>query len=307
MYVWDVRTLPATSPADLKVGSSRGRGTLATTILGSGMVFLDGSIANIATRQIGRQFTAGFASLQWIIVGYTLALASLILLGGSLGDRYGRRRVYLFGMAWFSLASLACAVAPNVELLIAARVIQGVGGALLAPGSLAIIQASFTPDDALKAVGLWSGMSGVATAAGPLLGGYLVQHVSWRWAFAINVPIGLLAYVLGVRFVPESRQPRESCAPMDLTGTAIVAAALGLLTLGPTRAGTSGWNASSLALTFAGLVGLVFFVVHERAQRSPLVPPSLFASRTFAGANLMTLTTYAALAVVSFLLTLHLR
>ncbi|MFN2517793.1 MAG: MFS transporter, partial [Jatrophihabitantaceae bacterium] len=167
------------------MGTARGRRVLAATVLGSGMVFLDATVVNVAARSIGDDFHASFGALQWVLNAYTLALASLILLGGSLGDRLGRRRVFLTGTAWFAAASLACAVAPNVGTLIAARALQGVGGALLTPGSLAIISAAFAPGDRAAAVGVWSGLAGVSTALGPLLGGWFVQDFSWRWAFAI--------------------------------------------------------------------------------------------------------------------------
>jgi EmrB/QacA subfamily drug resistance transporter len=290
----------------LSIDSTRGRGVLATTILGSGMVFLDGTIANVAANRIGTDFSASFASLQWVLNGYALALASLILVGGSLGDRFGRRRVYLIGMAWFAGASVLCALAPNVQILIAARVLQGVGGALLTPGSLSLIQASFARSETGRAVGIWSGMSGVTTAAGPLLGGYLVQHVSWRWAFGINVPLGVLAVVLGLRFVPESRSSGVG-GPLDVTGTVLIALGLGGLTYGTTLAGDTGWGATALGATVGGLVVLAVFVLVEGRRAFPLLPPRLFRNRTFTGANLMTFTTYGSLGAVFFLLVLNLQ
>ena len=176
---------------DLAFESSAGRWVLAVAVLGSGMAFLDGTVVNVALPDIGRDLGASTAALQWILNGYLLTLASLILLGGSLGDRYGRRLIFMIGAGLFTAASLLCALAPSVELLIAARLLQGVGGALLTPGSLAMIEASFRPVDRARAIGAWSGLGGVATALGPLLGGYLVEAVSWRAIFLINLPLGL--------------------------------------------------------------------------------------------------------------------
>ncbi|UQX88639.1 MFS transporter [Jatrophihabitans telluris] len=295
-----------TAPAKLTLASPAGRGALAATVLASGMVFLDGTIANVATRQIGLDFKASFATLQWVLNGYALALASLILLGGSLGDRFGRRSVYLLGIVWFATASALCALAPNAEVLIAARVLQGIGGALLTPGSLALIQASFRPEETGRAVGVWSGTSGVTTALGPLLGGYLVQHVSWRWAFGINVPLAVVAVLLAMRFLPESRSDEEE-GPLDMAGTVLIALALGGLTYGTTLAGSSGWNGTAVGCTLAGVLLLAVFVVVEDRRRYPLVPPRLFANRTFTGSNLMTFTTYGALGAVFFLMVLDLQ
>lgn len=290
----------------LRLSTTRGRGALAATILGSGMTFLDSTIVNIATKHIGQDFHAGFGELQWVLNAYTLTLASLILLGGSLGDRLGRRRVFLFGTVWFAVASLACALAPNVETLIAARAIQGIGGALMMPGSLAIISASFAEGDRARAVGAWSGLTGVSTALGPLLGGWLVQDFSWRWAFAINLPIAVAVVILALRFVPETRSAHSPPRP-DAAGTVLIALALAALTFGTTRAGTDGWSAVPLAVTAAGAVLLVVFVWVEARTRNPLVPLGIFANRTFSGTNLMTLLAYAALGAFFFLLVLQLQ
>ncbi len=290
----------------LPLDTRQGRGVIAATVLASGMVFLDGTIANVAIRQIGIDFHAGFATLQWVLNGYTLALASLILLGGSLGDHLGRRRIFLIGVCWFALASLCCAVAPNAVVLVAARVLQGIGGALLTPGSLALIQASFRPVDRGRAVGMWSGMAGTATAAGPLVGGYLVQHASWRWAFAINLPFAVAAVLCCLRSVPESRHAGMS-RQLDLTGTGLVATSLALLTYGTTLAGTDGWGVRTLGLTAAGVLVLLLFGWAESRRRHPLMPLSLFGNRTFTGSNLMTFTTYGALSAMLFLFVLQLQ
>ena len=294
------------SAGSLRLRTGRGRAVLAATVLGSGMVFLDSTVVNVAAKRIGQDLSAGFAVLQWVLNAYTLALAGLILLGGSLGDRLGRRRVFLLGVAWFALASLGCALAPNAAVLVAMRAVQGVGGALLTPGSLAIISATFAPDDRAPAVGAWSGLAGVSTALGPLLGGWLVEYHSWRWAFALNLPLAAAVLVLGVRFVPESRAA-GSPRPLDLPGTVLVAAALGLITFATTEAGSDGWTAVPLGTLAAGAVLAAAFVVVERRSPDPLVPPSLFADRTFAGTNVMTLLTYAALGVVLFVLVLQLQ
>lgn len=279
---------------------------LATTIVGSGMAFLDGTIANVATRRIGQEFNASFGALQWVQNGYLLPLASLILVGGSLGDRLGRRRVYLVGVAWFALASLLCAIAPNVGVLIAARALQGIGGALLTPGSLAIISSTFVEEDRAAAVGAWSGLAGVATAIGPFLGGWLVQDVSWRWAFAINLPFAVVVIVLGMRFVPESRAEHRQ-THLDLPGALLVAAGLAALTYGTTSAGSNGWDVVAFGLIGAGIVLLAAFVVVERDSRQPLVPLGLFRNRAFSGANLMTFMAYGALGALLFVLVLHLQ
>ena len=295
-----------TQPGGIKLSSARGRRIIAATILASAMVFLDATVANVAVRQIGIDFHAGFSTLQWVLNGYTLALASLILLGGSLGDHFGRRRMYLIGITWFAAASLCCAVAPTAGVLIGARVLQGIGGALLTPGSLALIQSTFRPEDRGRAVGTWSGLAGVATAAGPLLGGYLVQHVSWRWAFGINLPFAIAAVILALRFVPESRSS-DRHRRLDLTGTALIALSLGALTYGTTLAGDTGWGPETIAITAAGVVLLALFVFVESRLRQPLLPLRLFANRVFVGANVMTFTTYAALSTVLFLFVINLQ
>src|SRR5213595_702318 len=219
--------------------SGAGHWVLAVAVLGSGLAFLDGTVVNVALPDIGRDLGATTSSLQWILNGYLLTLASLILLGGSLGDRHGRRRIFVFGVSLFTVASLLCAVAPNAELLVAARLLQGVGGALLTPGSLAMIEASFRPTDRARAIGAWSGLGGVAAAIGPLLGGYLVEAVSWRAVFVINVPLGLFVMAMAPRHVPETRDPTAS-GRLDFRGACL--AALGLA--GTTYALIEGPNGS---------------------------------------------------------------
>jgi len=288
-------------------GRPDGRWVLFATVLGTGMAFLDATVVNIALPHIGADFHAGAASLQWIVNGYTLSLAALILLGGSLGDRFGRRRTFVVGVAWFAVASLLCGVAPSVEMLIAARVLQGVGGALLAPGSLAIIEASFRPEDRARAIGAWSGLGGVAGAIGPFLGGWLVQAATWRLVFLINVPVAALVCLVALRHVPESRNP-DAARRLDLVGVLTAAAGLAGLTYGftawPERGGSNPAVVAALAVGVAGLVG---FVLAERHAREPMLPLEIFRSRAFTAANLVTFAVYAALAGVLFLVVLNLQ
>ena len=210
---------------ELRLSSAAGRWALLATVLGTSLAFLDGTIVAIALPSIGAELRASLAGLQWTINGYTLALAGLILLGGALGDRYGRRRVFLVGVVWFALASLLCASAPSMAWLVAARILQGVGGALLIPGSLALIQASFHPDDRAAAVGAWSGLGGVAAAAGPFLGGWLIAGPGWRWAFLVNLPMAALVLAVTLRRVPESRD-ESATGRFDVTGAVLGALAL---------------------------------------------------------------------------------
>ena len=291
--------------APLRLGTAQGRWVLATTVLGSGLAMLDSTVVNVALGRIGEDLDAGFSGLQWTVNAYTLSLASLILLGGSLGDRFGRRRVFLVGVVWFAVASLLCGLAPDIELLIAARALQGVGGALLTPGSLAIIAASFHVDDRSAAVGAWSGLSGIAAAVGPLVGGWLVE-IDWRLVFLINVPVAVLIVIVALRHVPESRDP-DAAGRLDLTGTLLAAAGLGVLTFGLTRAGDVGFNGSVALTAAAGIACLVAFVVVEARSTHPLVPLELFRNPQFSAANAVTLLVYAALGVIFVFLVLQLQ
>lgn len=283
---------------DISVSSARGRWIVAATVLGSALAMLDATVVNIALPAIGRDLGSGVTGLQWTLSGYTLTLASLILLGGSLGDRLGRRRVFVWGTVWFAAASVLCGLAPSIEVLIAARLLQGVGAAMLTPGSLALISASIRAEDRGAAIGLWSGLGGVASAVGPLLGGWLVDAVGWRSVFLINIPLAVVVVWVAAKHVPESRDPHAS-GRLDVPGAVTVAAALGLLTYGLIES-----HALALAL---GVVAVGVFVVIERRSHDPLVPPSLFASRVFLAANLVTFAVYAALGGVFFLLVLQLQ
>jgi len=275
---------------------------IAATVMGSGMAAIDATVIGIALPTIGRDFHATLGTLQWVVTGYTLTLASLLLLGGSLGDRFGRRRVFMVGVAWFALASAACALATGSNELIVLRVLQGVGGALLTPGSLAILEASFASDDRSEAIGAWSGLGGVATAAGPLVGGYLISAASWRWIFLINVPIGVLVLVVSARHVPESHDS-SVVGGIDVGGAALATASLAAtayaLIEGPSRGWASGTVVASLAV---GVTGAAAFAVVESRSASPMLPLGLFRNRQFAVTNAVTFVVYAGLGGVLFLL-----
>ena len=283
----------------LSYKSAAGRWVLAVAVLGSGMAFLDATIVNVALPAIGEDLDASTSGLQWVVNGYLLSLASLILLGGSLGDRYGRRRVFVLGAYLFAFASLLCAIAPSDETLVAARIVQGVGGALLTPGSLAMIEASFRHDDRPRAIGAWSGLTGVATAIAPLVGGYLIEAISWRAAFLINIPIG--AFVVAVsHHVPESRDPTAS-GRIDARGALLAALALAGSTYALIEGPERGMTAAVVIAGAGGIAALVGFVLAERHTASPMVPLAIFASRQFTAANLVTFVVYAAIGGFFFL------
>lgn len=302
----DARTPPAAEPVQgLRMGTPQGRWVLLTTVLGSGLAMLDATVVNVALERIGTDLDAGFSGLQWTVNAYTLTLASLILLGGSLSDRFGRRRVFIVGVCWFAAASLLCGLAWNIETLIAARALQGVGGALLTPGSLAIISASFAGADRAAAVGAWSGLGGVAGAVGPFLGGWLVEW-NWRAVFLINLPLAVLVVVVAARHVPETRDP--GAAPhLDVAGTVLVTLGLGSLTYALTAAGEQSSSVAVWAIGAIGVGALALFVGVERRSSHPLVPPAIFRNRRFTAANIVTLLVYAALGAVFVLLVLHLQ
>jgi EmrB/QacA subfamily drug resistance transporter len=286
--------------------SPAGHWLLAVAVLGSGMAFLDGTVVNVALPDIGRDFNASTSSLQWILNGYLLTLAALILLGGSLGDRYGRRRIFVLGTGLFTAASLLCAIAPTAELLIGARLLQGIGGALLTPGSLAMIEASFRPADRARAIGAWSGLGGVATAIGPLLGGYLIGAVSWRAIFLINIPLGIIVMALATRHVPETRDPNAS-GHLDFIGASLAGLGLAGTTYALIEAPGKGASPLILLAGIGGVVALVAFLFSERRSANPMMPLGMFASRQFSAANLVTFVVYAALGGVFFLLVAFLQ
>jgi len=274
---------------------------ITAAVLGSGMAMLDGTVVNVALRTIGKELDASLAELQWITNGYLLLLASLILLGGALGDRLGRRRVFVIGVVWFAAASVLCGVAPDPTTLIAARLLQGIGGALLTPGSLAIIEAVFTPADRGRAIGAWSGLGSIAAAIGPFVGGGLVQYADWRWIFLINAPIAVITVVVAGRFVPETRA--ESDGRFDVLGAFLAAVFLGGLTYCLIE-----WqSALALPALAVGVVSGVAFLVVEHRSRNPMMPLDMFASRNFSAANAMTLLVYAALGAITFFLVIDLQ
>ena len=293
-------------PEPVALGTAQGRWLVAATVLASGMAFVDATAVQVALPAIGRELDSSLSGLQWTISGYTLALASLILLGGSLGDRYGRRRVFLVGVAWFAVASLICGVAQTTGQLVGARVLQGVGGALLTPGSLALIQSSFRPRDRARAIGLWSALAGIAGLIGPFLGGLLVDAVSWRLVFLLNVPVAVLILAVAGRRVPESRDGGGH-GRFDVLGAALGAVALGGTTYALIAAGEDLLGPDVLAALALGLAAGIGFVLRERRAADPMLPLGLFADRQFSGANLATLAVYGALGGSSLFLVLQLQ
>ncbi|MGW1722388.1 MFS transporter [Streptomyces sp. NPDC002306] len=289
---------------DVRLASSQGKWILLTTVLGSSMAMLDSTVVNVALPTIGRDLGGNLAALQWTVNAYLVTLAGLILLGGSLGDRYGRRKIFVLGVVWFAAASLMCGLAPTPEILIAARALQGVGGALLTPGSLSLIQASFHPDDRGRAVGLWSGFGGIGAAVGPFLGGWLVDGPGWRWVFLLNVPLALLCAPIAVRHVPESADGRAH-GRFDVLGAALGALALALLTYALIEA--RGGSLAVVLTAVAGVAAAVAFVYVEKHRADPMMPPDIFASRQFTAVNLVTLCVYAAFGGFFFLSALQLQ
>ncbi|OSP42792.1 MULTISPECIES: MFS transporter [unclassified Streptomyces] len=289
---------------DVRLSSPQGKWILLTTVLGSSMALLDSTVVNVALPRIGRDLDADLAALQWTVNAYMVTLAGLILLGGALGDRFGRRKVFVVGVLWFAAASLLCGIAPNAGVLIAARALQGVGGALLTPGSLALIQASFHPDDRGRAVGLWSGFGGIGAAVGPFVGGWLVDGPGWRWVFLLNVPLALLCAPVAVRHVPESTGGKAE-GRFDVLGAALGAIALALVTYALIEAEQGSFLVAVSAV--AGLAAAVAFVLVEKRRPHPMMPPDIFASRQFSAVNVVTLCVYAAFGGFFFLAALQLQ
>ena len=301
--------MTSTPPAaeELAFGTARGRWVLAATVLGSGIASLDATVVGIALPSINRSFGGGVGTLQWVVTGYSLTLAAFLLLGGSLGDRLGRRRIFSIGIAWFAVASALCGIAPNATFLVVARVVQGIGGALLTPGSLAILQASFRADDRSRAIGAWTGLSGVAAAAGPLVGGYLLAVASWRWVFYINIPVAAFVLVLTARHVPESSDPTSS-RHIDTVGATLAVLFLAGLTYGLIEGPTRGWGSPLVVVAFVvAACSAVAFLVVERRSPDPMLPLDLFRSRQFSGANAVTFVVYGALGGALFLLPVELQ
>jgi EmrB/QacA subfamily drug resistance transporter len=289
-------------PEELVYSSAPGRWVIVGAVMGSGIAAIDATVVGIALPTIGRSMHADLGTLQWVVTAYMLTLAAFLLLGGALGDRLGRARVFGIGVAWFAVASAACGVAPNAEVLIAARALQGVGAALLAPASLAILQASFRAEDRPRAIGAWSGLGGLATAAGPLLGGYLISVGSWRWVFFINLPVAAVVLWIVRRHVPETRDP-DASGRLDLAGAALAVGWLTAITYALIEGPTRGWTSPVVvACLVVGVAGFGVFLVVERVVPNPMLPLGLFRARQFSAANAVTFVVYAALGGALFLL-----
>jgi EmrB/QacA subfamily drug resistance transporter len=292
----------------LKLSEARGRWVLLATVLGSSVAMLDATVVNVALPRLADELGASMSGLQWTVNGYTLTLAGFILLGGSLGDHYGRRRVFVIGVVWFAAASVLCGLALNIPMLVAARALQGMGGALLTPGALAIIQASFAPEDRARAVGAWSGLGGVAAAVGPLLGGWLVATAGWRWVFLLNVPLAVIVVLVAVRHVPETADS-DARGRFDVDGAVLAALALAGVTYALTEAPAGRVPlALPIALGVAGLAaGAAFIMVERRRGARAMMPLDVFASRQFTAVNAVTFVVYAGMSVQFFLLVVDLQ
>lgn len=302
-----IQSTPQSGRLVLPGTKSVGTWVLVATILGSSMAFIDSTVVNVALPVLQTELKATVADVQWVVEAYALFLAALILVGGSLGDHFGRRRMYATGIALFTLASLACGFAPTVNFLIIARAVQGVGGALLVPGSLAIIGAYFDSEQRGRAIGTWSGFTAITSALGPVLGGWLVQYASWRWVFFINLP--LAAIVLFILFwrVPESESEEDQRRGLDWWGATLATLGLGGIVYGLTEANNVGFsNPLVLIALVIGIVALIVFLIVEARIDSPMLPLGLFRSHTFSGANLLTLLLYAALGGTLFFLPFNL-
>jgi EmrB/QacA subfamily drug resistance transporter len=292
--------------AQLRVGTARGRWVVAATVFGSAMAQLDGTVVNVALPKIGTDLSVGLSALQWVVTGYALTLAAFLLLGGGLGDRYGRRKIFSIGVTWFAVASTLCALAPNAPLLIVARALQGVGAALLTPGSLAILQTSFAPDDRGRVIGAWSGLTGAASAVGPFVGGWLLNVSSWRWIFLLNLPLAVAVLAISARHVPESREAAAGQST-DWAGGLLAAVALGALTYGLIEGPAEQWSPLPIALLTASVLLMALFLLLESRLRHPMLPLPLFRIRQFSAANGVTFAMYGALGAFLFLVPVQLQ
>src|SRR5213078_3875917 len=302
----DDGAIRARKPAATECGKAQRRWTLAATILGSSMAFIDGTVVNVALPALQTNLNATVTDVQWVVEAYALFLAALLLLGGSLGDHFGRKRIYAIGISLFVLSSIWCGLSPNIFQLIVARAVQGVGGALLVPGSLAIISASFPEAERGKAIGTWSGSTAITTALGPVMGGWLIEHVSWRAVFFLNLPLAVVVLLLVFRFVPESRDEEET-GKLDLVGAALATISLGAIVYGLIESSRLGFHSPVVIVALSSsLIFLFAFVIVEARRRHPMMPLTLFRARNFTGANLLTLFLYAALAGTLFFLPLNL-
>src|SRR6202790_4576123 len=296
-----VRFANAASPCSERAG----RWVLAATILASSMAFIDSTVVNVALPALQASLHATLVGVQWVVEAYGLFLGALILAGGSLGDLLGRRLMFLVGVGIFAAASMACGMAANIQQLVIARSVQGIGAAFLVPGSLSLISASFDEKTRGQAIGTWSGFTAMTTALGPVLGGWLIEHASWRWAFFINVPLAAAVILISLRHIPESRS--ASAGHVDWLGALLATLGLGGLVYGLIESTSLGWRSFQV---FGSLIGgvacLVGFVFAEARERSPMAPLTLFGSRGFSGANLLTLFLYAALGIFFFLFPMNL-
>ncbi|OBG27539.1 MFS transporter [Mycobacterium sp. 852002-51057_SCH5723018] len=293
-------------PPQLQLGSDGARWLIAAAVLGSGIALLDGTVVNVALPAIGRQLGGGLTDQQWVLDGYLLTLSALLLSGGAAGDRYGRRRVFIAGLVVFTVASLGCGLAPTIGWLIGARLVQGIGAAALVPGSLALIDAGITDEDRGRAVGIWAGMSGVTTALGPFIGGWLVDAASWRWVFFLNLPLAAAVVWIAARHIPESRDPAARGRP-DVLGTAAVTLGLAGVSYALIESPSRGWTLITVTAAVVGAVALAAFPLIEQRAQSPILPLTLFRSSQFTGANLTTLAVYTAVGGALFLLALQLQ
>jgi EmrB/QacA subfamily drug resistance transporter len=297
--------MDAAELARLPLASAGGRWLIAATALGSGIAFLDGTVVNVALPSIRGDLGGGLTAQQWVVDGYLLTLSALLLLGGALGDRYGRRRIFVLGLVGFAVTSFACGVAPSPASLVIARAAQGITGALLVPGSLALIDEAIEPSDRGRAVGAWAGLSGVSTAIGPFIGGWLVDAVSWRFVFFINPPLAAAAVAIAVWRLPERRMTRAHS--LDFAGAALVTVGLAGVIYALIEAPSSSHAGDVIATAAVGGACLAAFFVVETRRAAPMLPLAIFRSRQFSGANLTTLTVYAALGGAMFLLALQLQ
>ncbi len=301
-----VASLVVTSDDGLRYASRRGHLVLAASVMGSGIAFLDSTVVNVALPAIGRSFDTGFSEFQWVVNAYLITLGSLVLLGGSLGDLFGKGRVFVVGLAGFAAASVACGLAPTIELLFAARAAQGIAAALLIPASLAIVQQAFRPGDRGRAIGLWSGLAGLATVIGPFLGGFLVDTLSWRWVFFVNPPLAAGAAYLAIRHAPDLR-PEGGRRP-DWLGGALATAGLAAVVFALIQGPVWGWGSAPVAAAaLGGVAALAAFVAVEWQASDPMLPLDVFRNRQFTAANVATLPVYGALGGTFFLLTIQLQ
>jgi EmrB/QacA subfamily drug resistance transporter len=276
------------------VSSASGRWIVIATVLGSSLVFIDGTIVAIALPVIQTGFHASAFDAQWVVEAYTLVLGALMLLSGALGDRYGRKLLFITGVVVFAIGSILCGLAPSMPALIAARVLQGAGGTMLAPASLALIGASFEGAARGRAIGIWSGLTAVASAIGPVAGGTIVDHLGWRWVFYVNIPLAIAIVAVSLHHLRESRDESES-GPLDLLGSALITLALAGIVYAFVASGLEGWNARTVGALAGGFVAFGAFIYAERRVTNPILPFDLFAERAFTGINIMTFLLYGAL------------